>query len=276
MGILAKLAFEEGIDPLTLIALRLIVSSTTLAVSLSLFNRKAFRIQKTDAFMFLALGAFAIAFQRVSYFYSVNLTTPTVAAILFYTYPVFVTIFGVFFLNKRPSTATLLAVVLTLLGTSLVVQAYDVESLRASLLGILFGLSSSLLFVAYVLMTKKLRRTYSHYTLTFYGDAVGAVLLLPTLLLSAPNVAGFSANLWILIFSIAWAPSLLAYLLYSYALNYCDVTKGSILGVVEPLSAALFSAFLLMENLELLQVFGVAVALIGVALIFREKSHAPA
>jgi drug/metabolite transporter (DMT)-like permease len=225
MGILAKFAFGEGIEPLVLIALRLLVSSATLGVVLGLFNRKAFRIQRVDVPWFLGFGAFAIAFQRVSYFYSVDLTTPTVAAILFFTYPVFVTLFSIVFLSEKASIGTLLAAVLTLLGAALVVRVYDLGSLRASFSGIVFGLGSSLLFVVYVLMTKKLRRTYSHYTSTFFGEVLGAILMSPIILLSAPDLNGYSLNLWILIISIAWGPSLLAYLLYSYAMKQCDVVK---------------------------------------------------
>ncbi len=272
MGILAKLAFAEGIEPLALIALRLLVSSTTLGVVLGLFNRKAFQIQRVDVLWFLGFGTFAIAFQRVSYFYSVDLTTPAVAAILFFTYPVFVVIFSMIFLSEKASASTFLAAVLTLFGASLAVRAYDLGSLRTSFGGIAFGLGSSLLFVVYVLMTKKLRRTYSHYTSTFFGDVVGALLMSPIIILSIPNLNGFSLDLWILIISIAWGPSLLAYLLYSYAMKQCDAVKGSIIGVVEPISATLFSTFLLMEKLELLQVVGIITALTGVAIVISRKA----
>jgi drug/metabolite transporter (DMT)-like permease len=58
-------------------------------------------------------------------------------------------------------------------------------------------------------------------------------------------------------------------LLYSYSLKYVKASKGSILSVLEPLSAALFSALLLGESLETLQILGVALALSGVILLFQ-------
>jgi len=54
-------------------------------------------------------------------------------------------------------------------------------------------------------------------------------------------------------------------------LKYVDASKGSILGVIEPLSAALFSASILGEKLEAPQVVGIALALAGVALLFRKR-----
>ena len=271
MGILAKLAFGYGIVPETLIALRLAVSFVTLAAGLGLFRREAFKIQKADALMFLVLGVFAIAFQRISYFYAVNLTTATVAAILFYTYPVFVTFFAVFFLKEKFDRAMLLAVVMAFSGVALVVRIYDFASLNIDFVGMLFGLLSSLLFVLYFVMIKRLRDRYSNWTLSVYGDGIGVLALLPIIYFSASNIVGFSAELWLLILAIAWGPSLLAYLFYSYALKYVDASKGSILGVIEPLSAALFSASILGEKLEVLQVVGIALALTGVALLFRKR-----
>jgi DME family drug/metabolite transporter len=271
MGILAKLAFAYGIVPETLIALRLVVSFVTLAVGLGLFRKDAFKFQKADALMFLVLGVFAIAFQRISYFYAVNLTTATVAAILFYTYPVFVTFFAVFFLKEKFDRAMLLAVVMAFSGVALVVRIYDFASLNIDFVGMLFGLLSSLLFVLYFVMVKGLRDRYSNWTLSVYGDGIGVLALLPIIYFSASNIVEFSTELWLLILAIAWGPSLLAYLFYSYALKYVDASKGSILGVIEPLSAALFSASILGEKLEAPQVVGIALALAGVALLFRKR-----
>ncbi len=221
--------------------------------------------------MFLVLGVFAIALQRISYFYAVCLTTATVAAILFYTYPVFVTLFAVLFLKEKLDRAMLLAIIMAFSGVALVVRVYDVASLNIDSAGMLFGLLSSLLFVLYFVMIKRLRDRYSNWTLSVYGDGIGVLVLLPIIYVSASNIAGFSAELWLLILAIAWGPSLLAYLFYSYALKYVDASKGSILGVIEPLSAALFSASILGETLEVLQVVGIALALTGVALLFRKR-----
>lgn len=271
MGILAKLSFEFGILPETLIALRLVISFATLAVVLILLDRDSLKIQKADVRSFLIFGVFAIAFQRISYFYAVDLTTATVAAILFYTYPVFVTLSASLFLKEKITYGELLAIVLTFLGVALVVRIYDTSSLSVNLVGIIFGLLSSLFFVFYFIATKKLRNRYASWTLTFYGDGIGALTLTPIIAISFPQMTEFPLQLWLLIFTIAWIPSLLAYLLYSHALKYVKASKGSVLSVLEPLSTALFSTIFVGENLENLQVMGIALALIGVVLLFRMK-----
>ena len=271
LGILAKLSFEHGVLPETLIALRLVISFATLSIVLAVFSKDSFKVKKTDALLFLIFGVFATALQRISYFYAVDLTTVTVAAILFYTYPVFVTISASLFLKEKITSRELLAIILTFSGAALVVRVYNASSLKVNLIGIIFGLLSSLLFTLYFMITKKLRNRYTSWTLTLYGDGIGVLTLTPVISLSIPQIMNFPLQLWLLIFTIAWIPSLLAYLLYSYALKYVKASKGSILSVIEPLSAALFSTIFIGENLENPQIIGIALALIGVILLFRMK-----
>jgi len=270
IGILAKLSFAYGIYPETLIALRLLISFSTLLTVLMLVRRDFLRIRKADVSAFLIFGLFAVALQRVAYFYAVDLTTATVAAVLFYTtYPTFVTLSAWIFLKEKVSLRELLAIMLTFLGVALVTRIYDAASLSVNLLGIFFGLLSTLLAVLFFMMTKKLRSRYSSWTLTVYGDGIGALVLTPVISLSLPQMAAFPPQLWLLILAIAWVPSLLAYLLFSHALKYVKASKGSTLSVIEPLSTALFSAVFLREALEQAQMLGIAILLVGVALLFK-------
>ncbi len=268
MGIFGKLAFDYGINPVALIALRLLISSLTVIMPVALFKRELFRIQKGDLPLFLIFGLFATALQRISYFYAVDLTTATIAAVLFYTYPILVAICATLFFKEKLTFSTTLAIILTFSGATLVVKAYETSWLTANLSGVIFGLLSSVFFVFYFFITRKLRSRYTSWTLILYGDTIGAAALTPIILSSFHEIVSFPQQLWLLIFTIAWFPSLLAYLLYSYALKHVESSMGSILGVLEPLSAAVFSATILRENFEPLQIVGVALALTGVILLF--------
>jgi len=270
MGIFAKLSYAYGILPETLIALRLVISFSTLFLALAIFKRSSFRVNKRDLPYLVILGVFAVAFQRVTYFYAVSLSTATIAAILFYTYPVFVTLLASIFLKEKLTLETILAIALTFSGVALVVRVYDLSALNANLAAIILGLLSSLFFVLYFLIARDLRSRYATLTLILYGDGIGALTLSPIILISYSSIAAFPIQLWLLIFTIAWIPSLLAYLLYSHALKYVKA-KGSILSVMEPLSAAVLSAIIIGEAFHNLQILGIALSLAGVILLFRES-----
>lgn len=81
----------------------------------------------------------------------------------------------------------------------------------------------------------------------------------------------YSQQLWVLILVIAWFPSLIAYLLFSHALKYVESSKGSVLSVMEPLSASLFSPVFIGEKFEPFQILDAVLALGGIVLLFASK-----
>ncbi|MEM3577047.1 MAG: DMT family transporter [Candidatus Bathyarchaeia archaeon] len=268
MGIFGKMAFAYGVHPVTLTALRIAISSIIMLFLIAFFNRKLLKIRRQHVPQLIVFGVFAVAFQRVAYFYTVNLTTATIAAIMFYTYPIFVTAYTATFLKERITSLTITAITLALFGVALVVKAYETAWLNANILGLAFGTLTSVLFALYFLMAKNLREHYTNWTLLLYGDGIGAIALAPTLLFVYPEITSYTPELWLLICVIALFPSLTAYLLFSYALKYVESTKGSILSLIEPLSAAAFSTTILGETFEPLQILGVALALVGILLLF--------
>ena len=268
MGIFGKLAFEYGINPVTLTALRILISSITMLISIILLKKNLLKIKKKDVPQLLVFAILAVALQRIAYFYTVDLTTATIAAVLFYTYPIFVTVHASLFLKEKLTFSIILAIVLTFSGVAFVVKAYEAAWLNANLLGLAFGMLTSLLFALYFLMTKKLRNSYTNWTLLLYGDGLGAIALTPALCFSFSEIVSYPQQLWLLILVIGLFPSLTAYLLFSYALKYVESSKGSILSVIEPLSAAIFSVTILGERFEPLQIVGVALVLAGIVLLF--------
>ena len=272
MGVFGKLAFEYGINPVTLTALRIFISSVTMLISIILLKRNLLKIKKKDVPQLLVFAILAVALQRITYFYTVDLTTATIAAVLFYTYPIFVTVHASLFLKEKLTFSIILAIVMTFSGVAFVVKAYEAAWLNANLLGLAFGMLTSLLFALYFLMTKKLRNSYTNWTLLLYGDGLGAIALTPALCFSFSEIVSYPQQLWLLILVIGLFPSLTAYLLFSYALKYVESSKGSILSVIEPLSAAIFSVTILGERFEPLQIVGVALVLAGIVLLFYKPN----
>jgi drug/metabolite transporter (DMT)-like permease len=272
MGIFGKFAFAYGVHPVTLTAFRILISSVAVLVPMVLFRRKLLKVERKDVPQLIVFGIFAVALQRIAYFYTVDLTTATIAAIMFYTYPIFVTVYASIFLKEKTTFSTILAIPLAFLGVALVVKAYETSWFNANMRGLAFGMLTSILFALYFLMVKKLREHYTNWTLLLYGDGIGAMVLVPTFFLSYSEIASYPSHLWCLIFVIALFPSLTAYLLFSYALKYVESSKGSILSVIEPLSAAAFSTTILGETFEPLQLLGVALALTGILLTFYRQN----
>lgn len=116
MGIFGKLAFEYGINPIVLTSLRIFISSITMLIPIIVLKRNLLRLKSKDVPRLLVFGVLAVALQRIAYFYTVDLTTATIAAVLFYTYPIFVTVHASLFLKEKVTFSIALAIVLTFSG----------------------------------------------------------------------------------------------------------------------------------------------------------------
>lgn len=272
-GIFGKLAFQYNISPQTFIALRFLFSSVALLVPIALFRRKLLIINKKDVVSLLILGIFASVFQRLAAYYALQLTTVTMAVLLIYTYPVFVTLYAALFRNEKVTSSTVVAIILNSLGVILVVKAYKLSFLSHNLLGIACGLLASLLFVLYFFMAKHLRNTYTNWTLVLYVEGIGAVALSPLVVSSLSEIVSYPLQLWALIFLNACFSGLLPYLLFTYALKYVESSKASILSLAEPLSAAMLSSLILKERLEFLQVIGIAMSIVSLVFLFHKQKE---
>ena len=135
-----------------------------------MINRKALSFSRQDLLALLVLGVFGLSIQRIAYLTAVEVTTASIATILFFTYPIFVTLYSVLFFNEKISYKVVVSIIFTFVGVAFAVRAYDFLALRINFWGILAGISSSILFSLYFIVAKKLREKYQIWTLILYSD----------------------------------------------------------------------------------------------------------
>jgi len=267
ISIFGKLALQYEISPETLTALRFFLSFLILLICILMFRKELLRIDRKDFPLFLIFGVLGTAAQRIAYFYTLDFTTPTMAIILFFNYPIFVTVYAALFQKERITSTTVIAIIFALSGVALVVKVYEISQLILNIPGIVLGIVTSLLFALYFILTKRIRNFYTNWTLILYGDGIGGLTLCFFAISRSSEIMRYPSTLWVLIFAIT-CTSLLGYLLYSYALKYVESSKGSILSVTEPLAIVFMSALILKERIELLQLAGIILALAGIAFLF--------
>lgn len=116
------------------------------------------KFKKRDIPNFLVLGLLVTALQRITYFYAINLTTVMMTVVLFYTYPIFVTIYAVLFLKEKATFPIILAIILTFSGAALVIKVYHALWSDFNLFGVVFGMLPSIFFILYFFIVKELRK----------------------------------------------------------------------------------------------------------------------
>src|SRR5699024_1644672 len=118
-------------------------------------NKSALRLKRwTDIKYFIGTGIFSIIFFNYTMFKTIELASISISAALLYTGPAFVVILSRLIFKEKLTNQKLIALILTLIGTSLVVELFPLSVDNLPISTILIGLCSGLGYALYSIFSK--------------------------------------------------------------------------------------------------------------------------
>jgi drug/metabolite transporter (DMT)-like permease len=208
------------------------------------------------SFYVLGNGALIVALRFLS---------ATTDALLLNLVPLLVLAAGAIWLKELPTRLQLVGVVIGLLGGVLFFSPGLSAGEPLGLAIVAVGLLGN---AAYGLLGRALARggRVDTLSLTAIPLALGGLLLFPFALL-IEGVPTFVPQAWALVMLLAVLNTAVAYILYNHALKVLAAFEVSVILSINPLVTALWGWFLLSERLQSFQILGMAVVIIGVALV---------
>jgi drug/metabolite transporter (DMT)-like permease len=171
-------------------------------------------------------GAVAYAATVILFVSATKMTTAANAILLQYTAPVYVALFGAWFLKERTSRADWVTVTVVIGGMAL----FFLDDLTpGNLLGNIMAMLSGISFAALALCLRK-QKNDSPLESVLFGNILTALVSLP-FLFSQPqlNLPGWTAVAVLGIFQLG-----LSYILYTTAVRYVTALDAILIPVVEP------------------------------------------
>ncbi|MFW6697722.1 DMT family transporter [Acinetobacter pittii] len=178
-------------------------------------------------------------------------------------------------LDKRKlSLKWLISFILGFLGIILLSYSGDhaqhqiVQSDR--ILGVFFGLLSSLSYATYSwIMRNLIRQDVDSRAAMGVIFGISAVLLLPTLLITAQNLFDYPTNIWVAIY-IPIVPMFLGYLFFSFGLKRIPASQAMTLALVEIPVAALLAVVVVGESLTMHSYLGLILIFLCVIVLTKK------
>jgi len=268
-GTASKFLFAGGITPIELAQLRAAGSAILLAVVLGVRNPSLLKIAPKNIGYFALLGAL-LAVTQFTYLFAISKTLVAVAILLQYQAPVVVALYTFFVLREKLATATVVAMICSLLGCYLAVGAYSLNILSMSKAGIISGLCSAVTFALYSVKSEYGMHRYSPWTVLFYAITVAALIW--NIVYPPFHAFGRSHTLatWLLIFFVTVFGTILPFGFYNLGIQRIRPAHASVTATLEPIAAAIISYIFLNEILELWQIMG-AVLVIMAIIILQQK-----
>lgn len=268
IGFYVKNLYTYGFTPMEVVTLRVWTSAFILVLYLLCTTPRSLKLHKiTDIKYFIGTGVFSIVFFNYCMFTAIEISSIPVATALLYTGPTFVTIFS-YFLFKEPLTRIkIIALFITLFGTSLVVGLIPFDKEAFKLGSMIFGIGSAVGYALYSIFSKYALRKYTSLTITTFTFLTAAIALTP--FFPYKEKAGLLIELEVLLyaFGLGLLPTAVAYIIYTHGLNQTEASKASILTTVEPVVATLIGIFIFQEAFSFIQMLGMAAIIAAVIIV---------
>ena len=264
MGIFVRRFNSFGFDAMQVASLRLTAGAVIFIIALVLRGGRGFRIAARDIPLFLGLGLGSVLFFTVCYFKSIEMMPLSIAAILLYTSPIWVTLMSVLFFKERLTLRRIAALILAF-GGCVLVSGLGGEGLTP-----LIGLCSGIGYGLYSILGSVALRKYEPLTVTTYAflfSAAGSWFIcrpaeMLSIAASLPTL-GFALD----VLGIAVVTAVAPYLLYTLGLKNTLASKAAIMATIEPLVATVLGIVVFSEPLTLAAAAGIVLILAAIVLL---------
>ncbi|MGC9099665.1 MAG: DMT family transporter [Caldisericum sp.] len=225
--------------------------ASILSVFVVIKYRKLLKNPKIFLFLF-ALGVslfIAYTFQTAGLKY----TTPTKSAFITGLYIVFTPVFSAMYLKEKPRNFEIIALILSFIGL-LYLSQINLRSLGSINFGDILTLLCAISFVFQIVLTEKLVKDLPSLLVTSFQMVVSFILSIPFAFLNST----FNLNTFVFISTLflGVVASFFAIQTESFALKYIDSTEASLIFILEPVFAYLFSFFIFGEKLNVYGIIG--------------------
>ena len=248
IGVFAKFLAKLGFTTMQVVTIRVAVSALVMTVYLLFKDPRLLKIRPRDCGYFIGTGIVSLVLFNYCYFTCINLSSISVAAVLLYTAPTFVSLLSIPLFHERMTGGKAAALAMTFAGCFLTAGALGGGG-RVSPAVLLSGLGSGLLYALYTLCGKFALRRYDSDTVSAYTFLFGAAATLPFTglwrqgaLLAQPRTLACCLGIGVLC-------CMVPYILYTRGLTGVEASRASILATVEPAVAALLSMAVFGERL---------------------------
>ncbi len=252
MGAFVRTLHANGLQPLTIAALRSGFSAIVLLTALALCRPQLLKVRLKDLWCMAGSGLVSLLMFNLCYFTTLQHTSIGIAVILLYTSPIFVTLMSHFCFGEAFRRRTFIALALVTAGCVLVSGVIQQEdSIRLPFPVFLLGLGSGFFYALYSIFGRcAQQRGYSSATISLWTFLFAAMGTLPLADYAAIRpLLGSASGFWLPLAGLVPISTILPYVAYTAGLKRLTPSTAAIIATSEPVTATLVGILLFHETL---------------------------
>ncbi|HZR68208.1 MAG TPA: DMT family transporter [Burkholderiales bacterium] len=267
--ILIKLAYAYVVDPVTLLALRMLFSLPFFVAAAAWAGRGERRepVSRRDAGAIVFLGFIGYYFSSFVDFLGLQYISAGLGRLILFLYPTIVVLLSLVFLRKRPSGREWAALALTYSGLAVVM--WRAVGANANLpLGASLVFASAVGYAVYLVAGSRVVRRVGSLRFTAYAMSVASAFCIAQFLLLRPlSALDLPRPVYGLAIAMALASTVLPVFITSEALRRIGASQVALVGALGPVTTIFFGWVGLDERMSPIQLAGAALVLFGVLLV---------
>jgi len=233
------------------------------------------KIALNDFPRIIAAAFFGVAFNMLTFFKGLSLTSPISAAVIMVSTPMIVLTLSAIIMKERKQKRMVFGIILGLIGTAfLILYGKSIGSATNAGLGNFLVLVNAISYGFYLIIVKKLMDKYNAFTFVKWIYLFGFIMVLPF------GWSQFQAVNWALVpMDICWKigfvvffSTFLTYLLNLLSMKELKPTTVAVFIYLQPLFATIFAISLGKDELSLVKIGSAVLIFVGVYLVTQKKS----
>jgi drug/metabolite transporter (DMT)-like permease len=259
-------------QPVTIIFIRLVISSALLFTVIYFLGNHQ-KIARKDYTLILLSALFNPFLYFLGENYGLKYSSPTIAAVIIATIPVFSPIAGYLSFREKLTPVNFIGIAVSFIGVIMILVARDF-SLAADIRGVFFLFCAVVAALLYTVTLRKLTLKYSALVLVANQNLIGIFLFLPIFLIYEAKTAfavPLTGEIVTSMLLLAILASSLAFVFFAHSVKLLGISKSNIFSNLIPVFTATFSYFLLSESFTLQKIAGIGLVICGVYLSERSK-----
>lgn len=268
-----RLMLEGDITAKWLVPVRLLSSGIILMIHQIIVHKNGifdvFKSRK-NVFDMLIYSVLGIMLCQFTYFYTIQHSNAGTATVLQYIAPAIIMVVTCIGERRRPRFIEGICVLMVLSGVFILATHGDVSSLAMSPIALVVGIISAFTVVIYSLSPANLMKQFSPLYLLAWAFVIGGGILAIIF-----RLWEFSPHLNLarigLVAVTSVVGSIMGYALYLLGVKNIGGAKACLIGSVEPVSAAVFSALIIGTEFAFLDIVGFILIILTVIILSYER-----
>jgi drug/metabolite transporter (DMT)-like permease len=274
-AVIIKLAYRYGVDALTLLALRMLLSAP-LFIALAWWSGRrnaAQPLSRRDLRAIAVLGLVGYYLSSYFDFLGLQYITAALERLVLFLYPTFVLLMSAALFGRRITTRDVFALALAYLGIAIVLLNDFREQPGNVVAGSLWVLASALLYATYLLGSGRLVGRVGSMRFACYAGVVSCIGVVAHFLVTRDwhVIVSQPAPVYGLAVLMAAVSTVLPIVLTSEGIRRIGASNASIVGSVGPVATIFLGFLFLGEPITIVQLAGAALVLAGVLIVSLQK-----